>query len=305
MKKFHAHVIANEHAGLTIEAYLKQILHYSGRKIQKLTRLKGIRLNIKPAFLQKKIKTADVLHVLILEEKPDGIVPEPGSVDILYEDEYLLVLNKPAGLLVHPAGRTTSGTLANYLAHHLQQRGSTNTVRPLHRLDRDTSGCIVFVKDAYSQFLLEQQLKTGILTRTYQALVQGIVNPSSGTIEAPIGPHPTLANRRSICPQGDPAVTNYRTIQTLGDISLLELSLETGRTHQIRLHMTHSSHPLIGDGMYGVRVPWMKRQALHAISLTFHRLKDDREITVQAPLPEDFRQALAYCVAKEKKCTQT
>lgn len=305
MKKFHAEVIAKEHAGLTLEAYLKQVLHYSGRKIQKLTRLKGIRLNGKPAFLQKKIRPSDVLHVLILEEKPDGIIPEPGTVDILYEDEYLLVLNKPSGQLVHPAGRTTNGTLANYLAYHLQQRGSTSTVRPLHRLDRDTSGCILFAKDAYSQFLLEQQLKTGMISRTYQALAQGIVHPPIGTVSAPIGPHPALANRRAICPQGDPAITHYQTIQTFADASLLELSLETGRTHQIRLHMKYISHPIMGDGMYGVRVPWMKRQALHAISLTFQHLKNQREITVQAPLPEDFRQALAYCAAQEKKSGQT
>ena len=297
MKKFHVHPIAIEHAGLTVENYLKQILHYSGRKIQKITRLKGIRLNGKPVFLQKKIKPSDTLQVLILEDKTDGIIPEPGPIDILYEDEYLLVLNKPAGQLVHPAGRTTSGTLSNYLAYHLQQLGCVSAVHPLHRLDRDTSGCILFARDAYSQFLLEQQLKTGIIARTYQALVQGIVNPPSGTIEAPIGPHPTLPNRRSICPQGDPAVTNYQTLRTFSNVSLLELSLETGRTHQIRLHMTHINHPLIGDGMYGVRVPWMKRQALHAISLTFHHLKDDRKITVQAPLPDDFTRALTHCAA--------
>jgi len=295
MKKFHAHAIPDEHAGLTVEGYLKQILHYSGRKIQKLTRLKGIRLNSKPAFLQKKLKPSDTLQVLILEDKSDGIAPESGPVDILYEDEYLMVLNKPAGQLVHPAGRTTSGTLANYLAYHLQQRGIISTVRPLHRLDRDTSGCILFAKDAYSQFLLEQQLKTGLINRTYHALVQGSVNPPSGTIDAPIGPHPTLPNRRSICEQGDPAVTHYRTIRNFTNTSLLELTLETGRTHQIRLHMTFINHPLIGDGMYGVRVPWMKRQALHAVSLSFHHLKDDREIVVHAPLPGDFVRTLAYC----------
>ena len=298
MKSFQSYPVRAEYAGLTIEEYLKQILHYSGRKIQKLTRLKGIRLNNKPVFLQKKVKPTDTLQVMVLEEQTGGIVPEAGSVEILYEDESVLVLNKPAGQLVHPAGRTTSGTLANFLAYHLQQRGGKGTVHPLHRLDRDTSGCILFAKDAYSQFLLEQQLKSGIIKRTYQALVQGIVDPPAGTIDAPIGAHPTLANRRAICPQGDPAVTYYRTIRTFDHAALLELNLETGRTHQIRVHLAHINHPLIGDGMYGIRTSWMKRQALHAFSLSFHQLKNDREIVVHAPLPEDFSKAIARCEEK-------
>lgn len=305
MKKFHTYPISEEHAGFTVEAYLKLVLHYSGRKIQKLTRLKGIRLNGKPVFLQKKIKASDNLQILLLEDKISGLLPEAGAIDILFEDEYLLVVNKPAGQLVHPAGRTASGTLSNYLAYYMQQRGATGSIRPLHRLDRDTSGCVLFAKDAYSQFLLEEQLKGGNITRTYYALVKGTVTPSSGAIIAPIGPHPSLPNRRSICEQGEPAVTNYRVLNAFNQISLLELSLETGRTHQIRLHMAHIGHPLIGDGMYGVRVPWIKRQALHAISLTFQSLKDQQEITVYSPLPDDFTQALAHCEAEEKKLNQT
>ncbi|MBP1764788.1 MAG: rluD 1 [Firmicutes bacterium] len=298
MKSYEKYPVQAEYAGLTVEEYLKQILHYSGRKIQKLTRLKGIRLNNKPAFLQKKVKPTDTLQIMVLEDRSGGIVPEAGNVEILYEDESLLVLNKPAGQLVHPTGRTTSGTLANFLAWHLQKCGGKGTVHPLHRLDRDTSGCILFAKDAHSQFLLEQQLNSGIVKRTYQALVQGVVDPPVGTIDAPIGAHPTQANRRAVSPQGDPAITNYLTLRTFEHAALLELTLETGRTHQIRLHLAHINHPLIGDGMYGIRAPWMKRQALHAISLSFHHLKDDREIVVHAPLPEDFSEAITYCEEK-------
>lgn len=294
MKSFNTYKISKEYVGLTIEDYLKQILKYSGRKIQKLTRQKGILLNGKTVYLQKKIKTNDTLRVLVFADTAYGVQPEEGAIEVLYEDDYLLVLNKPAYQLVHPTARTTSGTLANYLAYQLEQRGIVSTVRAVHRLDRDTSGCVIFAKDSHSQSILEQQLKARTLKRTYWALVRGIVDPPSGTIDAPIGPHPSRPNRRAINEQGEQAVTHYRTIRNLTDTSLLELTLDTGRTHQIRLHLAHLGFPIIGDGMYGVRSPWIARQALHATSISFRHVKDNREITVNAPLPTDFSQAMEF-----------
>lgn len=288
MKSFTTYKVSQEHAGFTLEDYLKQILQYSGRKIQKLTRQKGIQLNGKIVFLQKKIKPEDTLRVLITEDTTYGVQPEQGAIEILYEDDYLLVLNKPANQLVHPTGRTTTGTLANYLAYKLQQDGMLTTVRPIHRLDRETSGCVIFAKDSHSQFIMEQQLKNRILKRTYWAVVKGIVTPSAATIDAPIGPHPSLPNRRAINEKGEQAITHYQTIQNFPDTSLLELALDTGRTHQIRLHLAHIGYPIIGDGMYGVPSSVMKRQALHATSVTFKHVKNKQEITVQAPLPADF-----------------
>lgn len=294
MKSFTTYKVSKEHAGFILEDYLKQILQYSGRKIQKLTRQKGIQLNGKTVFLQKKIKAEDTLRVLSTEDTTYGVEPEKGSIELLYEDDYLLVLNKPAYQLVHPTGRTTTGTLANYLAYHLQQGGIVNTVRPVHRLDRETSGCVIFAKDSHSQFILEQQLKDRILKRTYWAVVKGIVTPPSATIDAPIGPHPSLPNRRAINAKGEQAITHYQTIQNFLDTSLLELTLDTGRTHQIRLHLAHIGYPIIGDGMYGVRSPIMTRQALHASSVSFKHVKNKQEITVQAPLPADFAHTIDF-----------
>ena len=294
VKTFDVYNISEEHEGLTVENYLKQILQYSGRKIQKLTRKKGILLNGKTVFLQKKLKPKDSLRVLMLEDTTYGAQPEPGEIDVLYEDDYLMVLNKPASLLVHPTGRTTGGTLANYLAYHLKQRSIMSTVRPLHRLDRDTSGCVVFAKGSRSQFALEQQLKNGALKRIYWALVQGTVSPSSGTVDAPIGPHPNRPNRRAVNENGERAVTHFRTIQSFTEASLLELSLDTGRTHQIRIHLAHVGHPVIGDHMYGKASPYINRQALHASSVSFAVLRDKHEVTVKAPLPEDFSQAVDF-----------
>ena len=296
MKSFTTYKVSLEHAGLPVEEYLKTILHYSGRKIQKLTRQNGLLLNGKKVFLQKKIKENDTLRVLLDKDLTYGVEPEQGCVEILYEDDYMLVLNKPAYQLVHPTGQTTSGTLANFLAYHLQEQGFINTIRPVHRLDRETSGCTIFAKDARSQFILEQQLKDKILTRTYWALVKGIVQPPSATIDAPIGFHPTKANRRAISEKGDHAITHYHTLRNFSDTSLLELTLDTGRTHQIRLHLAHIGYPLLGDGMYGIRVPWLARQALHAAAISFKHLKNQHEVIVQAPLPPDLIQAVEFCL---------
>ena len=292
MKSFQTHKVSQEHAGLTVENYLKQVLHYSGRKIQKLTRQKGIFLNGKSIFLQKPVKVNDTVRILVLEDVTYGVEPEPGAIEILYEDNYLLVINKPPYQLVHPTGQTTSGTLANHLAYHLAERGIMSTVRAVHRLDRETSGCVIFAKDSRSQSLLEEQLKARTLKRTYLALVQGLVEPPSGIINAPIGPHPTQPNRRAISAKGEEAITHYQTARTFSSASLLELTLDTGRTHQIRVHLAHLGYPIIGDRMYGTRSPLMSRQALHAVSISFEHLADKKLITVTAPLPADFARVI-------------
>ena len=294
MKSYTTYPIAEEHQGLTVEGYLKQVLNYSGRKIQKLTRQTGIVLNKKTVYLQKKVKTGDILRVLTLEDLSYGVEPEPGPVEILYEDGYLIVLNKPSGLLVHPAGQTSRGTLSNYLAHYYLQQGVIYTVRPLHRLDRETSGCVVFAKDSNTQALLDNFLKEGSLKRTYQAVVNGIVDPPAGTINAPIGPHPTKPNRRSVNPKGDPAITHYKTLQTLSGASLLELTLATGRTHQIRVNLSYLQHPIIGDRMYGKGSALISGQALHAFSLHFPHPVGQRKIAVKAPFPADFLRVLEH-----------
>lgn len=291
MKSFTTYCIAPEHDGLSIEAYLKQVLHFSGRRLQKLTRQKGILLGNKKAFLQRLLKADDALRILTLEDSGYGVEPETGPISILFEDDDVLVIDKPPGLLVHPAGQTKSGTLANYLAGNLKQRKLNCTIRPLHRLDRDTSGCVIFAKNALSQSILETQLKTQFLKRRYQALVS-VVPSNEGSIDAPIGQHPTRANRRAVRASGDAALTHYRILESHAKGALLELELATGRTHQIRVHLAHIGSPILGDGMYGKRSPLIKRQALHACSIRFRQPVSGCEITVDSPLPPDFMSAL-------------
>lgn len=291
---FSIYTVTEQEAALTVRDFLKAH-HISARQIQKLTRLKGILLNGRPAYLKASLRAGDVVKIRQTQPPQTNIQPEDLPVDILYEDEFLFILNKPPRQLVHPTGQTTSGTLANALAHHLQKQQQPIRFYPLHRLDRDTSGCVVFAKSPEAQRKLEKQRDTHILTRTYQALVHGIPTKQEGTIRLPIGAHPTLANRRTVRDDGDPAVTHYRALTTYDKASLLELTLETGRTHQIRIHLAAIALPILGDAMYGVRSVFIKRQALHAAALSFRHLKTDQPITVHAPLPQDMVSAISLC----------
>lgn len=293
MKSYHTYPIENEHQGLTVEDYLKQVQLYSGRKIQKLTRQKGILLNKKPVFLQKKVRAGEILSVLILEDSSSGVMPQAGPVDILWEDAQVIVVNKPPRLLVHPAGHTSQGTLANYLAHYFDERGERLTIRPLHRLDRDTSGCVVFAKDARTQSLLAEQLRQGTLKRIYLAIVNGNVQPAAGSIDLPIGEHPHRPNRRAVRAEGERAVTHYQVLQTTEEMSVLRLELETGKTHQIRVHLAQLGYPVLGDTMYGKRSPLISRQALHAQSVSFIHPQAGKQLTVEAPNPPDMAKIIS------------
>ncbi|HEY8909318.1 MAG TPA: RluA family pseudouridine synthase [Desulfosporosinus sp.] len=291
VKTYDTYIVSTEHDGITVETYLKQIVQCSGRRLQKLTRAKGILLKGRPVFLQKKVKAGDSLKILVLMDQTYGVRPEEGAIVVLFEDDQVIVLDKAAGQLVHPTGQTAGGTLANHLAHYFQNKGILSTIRPLHRLDRDTSGCVAFAKDARTQTELEQQLQIGTFKRTYLALVQGVLE-QEGVIDAPIGPCPGRPNRRMISPEGDHAITHYRPLRTFPDASLLELTLATGRTHQIRVHLVHMGHPIIGDSMYGRHSSFIGRQALHASTLCFRHPRTSHMVTVNASFPVDMERVI-------------
>ena len=288
MKHYQKYIVEGEQAGLNVESYLKNYAGYSGRRLQKLTRAKGILLNGKNAFLQRSLKAGDQLKVLVLEDQSYGVEPEEGPIDILYEDNDLIILNKPAGQLVHPAGHTTGGTLANHLAFYLKNKGELSIIRPLHRLDLDTSGCIAFAKNAHTQTVLEKQLQNGTMKRSYVALVKGNLETEEGLIDAPIGVDRHRANRRMVCPDGEEARTYYQVEKAFSGFSLLALNLETGRTHQIRVHLAYLGYPVVGDRMYGSYSPLIGRQALHAFKLELNYPHEDKKLNITAPLPEDI-----------------
>ena len=288
---FSIYTVTEQEASLSVRDFLK-IHHVSARQVQKLTRSKGILLNGRPAFLKATLRAGDIVKIKQTVPQESSIQAEDLPIEVLYEDDYLIALNKPPRQLVHPAGHTTSGTLSNALAYYLKHSGKPVCFHPIHRLDRDTSGCVLFAKSADVQRELEKQRDTHTLTRTYRALVSGIPTEPEGTITFPIGAHPTLANRRAVRDDGDTAVTHYRTVSTYDNAALVELNLETGRTHQIRLHLSAIDLPILGDNMYGKRSALIKRQALHAVETSFIHPKTNGHITIKAPLTADIVMAI-------------
>ena len=288
---FSIYTVTEQEATLTVRDFLK-IHHVSARQVQKLTRSKGILLNGRPAFLKATLRAGDTVKVRQSAPQESNIQAEALPIEVLYEDDWLIALNKPPRQLVHPAGRTTSGTLSNALAYYLKQSGRPVCFHPIHRLDRDTSGCVLFAKSADVQRELEKQRDTHTLARTYHALVAGIPTETQGTITLPIGAHPTLANRRAVRDDGDPAITHYQTVATYDNAALIELNLETGRTHQIRLHLSAIDLPILGDNMYGKRSALIKRQALHAVETSFIHPVTNEPITIKAPLTADIQTAV-------------
>jgi 23S rRNA pseudouridine1911/1915/1917 synthase len=221
-----------------------------------------------------------------------GLSPVPLALSISYEDDHLLVVDKPAGLLVHPTSGPPEPTLGNAVIYHLRSRGLATGFHPVHRLDRNTSGLILIAKNP----LVHHQLAAAggkKLSRHYLAVVTGAVSPPSGVIDAPIGRKPGSIIERMVCREGQTAATEYETVAAAGAGSLLRLCLQTGRTHQIRVHLAHIGHPLYGDDLYGGPTGLIGRQALHAASLAFTHPATGQPLELTSPLPEDIVALLA------------
>ena len=228
---------------------------------------------------------------------PSELRPEAIPLEIVLEDADLLVVNKPAGLTVHPAPGHPSGTLVNALLSAVPDlAGIGGTVRPgiVHRLDKDTSGLLVVAKSDEAHRALAAQFKAHTAQRTYLAVVRGRMPRDEGTITAALGRHPAHRKRFAVVPRGRAAVTHYAVLERFRAATLVACRLETGRTHQIRVHLAHSGHPLVGDPVYGrARAPEIARQALHAARLEFMHPRTGRRVTCTAPLPEDMARLLA------------
>ena len=242
-----------------------------------------ILVNGRPAAWQDSVGPGDTLAIAWPEET--AIPPLPMPLTIAYEDDHLLVADKPAGLLVHPASGPPEPTLANAVVHHLRSRGAGTGFHPVHRLDRNTSGLVVIAKNPYIQHLLGNRT----LERSYLALVTGQPLPPAGVIDAPIGRHPHSIIERVVRPDGQSAVTRYETVAAAGPHALLRLYLLTGRTHQIRVHLAHIGYPLLGDNLYGGST----RQALHAAALAFTHPVSGEAVRLSSPLPADMADLIA------------
>ena len=254
--------------------------------------------NGQPALLRTPLLAGDELQIRILERaSSDGIRPMPIPLSICYEDEDLLLINKPAGLPVHPSQNHYLDTLANGICNYYQHSGEPFVFRCINRLDKDTSGLLLIAKNMLSGAILSQDIKNRQIHRTYLAIVSGhLPEGENGTIDAPIGraEHSTILRR--VDPQaGQRAVTHYRVLRALPDRSLVELWLETGRTHQIRVHMTSIGHPLMGDDLYHPQAKddGIPRQALHSCALEFSHPISGAPMRFYQPLPDDMQALLS------------
>lgn len=250
----------------------------------------SILLNGARPFLSHILHTGDILTVTLRDEvSSEKIPPVELPLSILYEDEDILLLNKPADMPIHPSQGNYDNTLANAVAWYYQQKGETFVYRCINRLDRDTTGVLVLAKNALSAALLSNMMQQRQIHRTYLAVVEG-TPPFEGIIDAPIGRVCDSTIERQVDFQhGERAVTHYRLLENRGDYSLVQLNLETGRTHQIRVHMKHIGHPLPGDFLYNPNYQDFHRQPLHSWKLKFLHPITKEALTFQAPLPEDMR----------------
>jgi 23S rRNA pseudouridine1911/1915/1917 synthase len=276
-------VVRPEEDGLMVKDIIYGRLDLGRGLIRRMKRGGGVFLNGKRDYLTRRVKAGDEIRIVFYEEKTE-LEPQAISLDIVYEDDYLLVVNKPAGMAVHPTGRYQDGTLANALAHHWQAIGLEAKVRLVHRLDRDTSGLIMVAKEPYSLQRLLQQLRTGEFVREYLGIVEGRPEPSQGTISAAIGRSLEHGVKRVVSDDGKAARTYYRTIATRHGLSLVRLRLDSGRTHQIRVHLADLGYPLVGDPLYSSG-SHLDGQALHAWRLEFIHPRTLQRQTIHCPLP--------------------
>jgi 23S rRNA pseudouridine1911/1915/1917 synthase len=283
------HTVRPYEAGRTVEEILERSLLLPRREIQRLGQGRGIRLNRRPARLTDTVAHADVVTVLPGDAHPSGIEPFAMELRVVHEDDSVLVIDKPPFLLVHPTEPGQAHTLVNAIAHRYREQRIDARIHPVHRLDRDTSGLVLIARTPAAHRHLGQQLTARELKREYLAVVDGAVPDDAGTIDAPIGRNPAQPVLRAVRGDGEEARTHFRVTERFPGATLVSLELDTGRTHQIRVHMAHLGYPLIGDRQYGRRgQKRIARQALHAARIGFRHPATGERVVYEAPLPDDM-----------------
>lgn len=288
------YIIDEDSAGLRVEQFLRR-KRYSGQNLSEIKRMpKSILVNGVHYYMRQELSAGDHLQVRICEtQNSEKIPPTKLPLDIIYEDEDLLVLNKPAGMPIHPSLNNYTNSMANALAYYFQSQGKPFIFRCCNRLDRDTSGLTIVSKHLVSGSILSDMTKYREVHREYLAIARGSVTPSEGTIQAPLGRKDgTIIERTVDWEHGEDAVTHYKVVKEANGHSLVSLRLETDRTHQIRIHMKYLGYPLIGDYLYNPDMEYMTRQALHSHHMEFTHPVTGEHMSFTAPLPEDMARVM-------------
>ncbi len=295
------HIVAAGNTDLRLDRYLAENFPELTRShIQKIVEEGGVLVNGRPVKRSYIVKEGDSIDLTIPEAVEMEILPEDIPLDILYEDDDILVVNKPKGMVVHPAAGHNTGTLVNALLEHCQGSlsGINGVMRPgiVHRIDKDTTGVLIVCKNDLAHTSIARQLKEHSGMRRYYAIVHGVINEDSGTVDAPIGRHPTNRKKMSVNEKnGKRAVTHYKILERFSKYTFIECELETGRTHQIRVHMAYIGHPLLGDELYGPAkcpIPSLEGQTLHAGMLGIVHPRTGEWMEFSAPLPDYFVKLL-------------
>ncbi|MDR3542148.1 MAG: RluA family pseudouridine synthase [Desulfosporosinus sp.] len=278
-----------EDSGQKYLTILLHKFHFSLKLLQRLKQGERVWINGNFTYLTARGKEGEMLSIQLFSDEETNIPGENLPLNILYEDEYLLVVNKPVGQVVHPTHRYLTNTLGNAVIGYWERQGEHRQYRPIHRIDRNTSGVVVIAKNQFAHQQLAWQLERGQILKRYLGFVEGVVRENQGTIDDPIGFAPDSFIKRNIHPEGMPARTLFRVLHRYPTATLLEFILETGRTHQIRVHCEGLGHPLLGDDLYGGDLRLLPRQALHSSMYAFLHPVTGLPLVIRAPFPDDLK----------------
>lgn len=279
--------ITSNYVGKTIKEFLKE--NNIGRgKVESIRVNKQAMINDVICSLETKLSLNDCVSFIIDEEV--DFVPLKETLEVVYEDDYILIVNKPSNMIIHPDDKSKSGTLANLVANYYKENKINRKVRYIHRIDKETTGIVVFAKDFISEARLLKDLENNKLVRSYLAFVEGKIKNKKGTINAPIGQDRHINNKMCVSSTGKNAITHYQVIEEYDDFTLVKFELETGRTHQIRVHAKHINHPLLGDVVYGGNYQYINRVALHSYEVILTHPITKKELKINCDLPSDIKK---------------
>jgi 23S rRNA pseudouridine1911/1915/1917 synthase len=276
-----------------IKEILKSYFQISDRLLTKLKKEQKIFLNEKPVYVTEKVSTGDLIHIdMNFEETSDNIIPTEMDLDIVYEDEYLLIINKPPFIPVHPSCNHYENSLSNGVKYYFNLINLKRKIRPVNRLDKDTSGLVIFAKHEYIQESLIKQMKCNSFKKEYMAILTGNLIEKSGTIDVPISRKAGSIMERETSQNGENAISHFELIKNFENYALVKYTLETGRTHQLRVHSKYIGHPILGDTLYGEKSNLINRQALHAYKISFVHPIKKKTLNIEIDLPNDMKKLI-------------